>query len=253
MQRKTVSFVDLQRFSPPAATILAGRAERAEQQPLRRRAATAAAGSKQQPRRPAQAIAAAAAAGRKSGRSVVDLPVAEDRKTYEINDIVKVSVSVKSQMTSTGKVDRKKTGLQRLEADRLDQDLSRREAGRKRRRHGQPPYGTPEVRGDLDSKLQAQGDLQTSDKMKFTISCRIVDKRPNGNLVLEGTSSVSDNEEKWEYSLAGECRPEDIKPDNSIVSDNLVDPRIIRKESGSVRDSYRRGWVLQWLDKWQPF
>ena len=89
--------------------------------------------------------------------------------------------------------------------------------------------------------------------MSFVISCHIVDKRPNGNLVLEGTWSVSDNEEKWEYSLSGECRPEDIGKGNTIVSDTIADLRIIRQEAGHVRDSYRRGWMLQWLDKWQPF
>ena len=89
--------------------------------------------------------------------------------------------------------------------------------------------------------------------MNFTISCRIVDKRPNGNCVLEGTWSVHDNEENWEYALSGEIRPEDIKPDNSVISDTIADLKIVRREAGHVRDSYRRGWALEWLDKWQPF
>jgi hypothetical protein len=29
--------------------------------------------------------------------------------------------------------------------------------------------------------------------------------------------------------------------------------RIDKRESGHVRDGYRRGWMLRWLDKWQPF
>ena len=97
---------------------------------------------------------------------------------------------------------------------------------------GQPPYGTPEIRGDIDNQLQAKGNLQTADKMSFAISCRIVDKRPNGNCVLEGTWSVRDNEENWEYSLSGEIRPEDIKPDNSVVSDTIADLKIITQGSG---------------------
>jgi flagellar L-ring protein FlgH len=187
----------------------------------------------------------------RSGLSLADtswtyqLPM--DRKTYEINDIVKVTVSVKSQMTSTGRIDREKKGYAdwkltdwiKFYGWNLGQDKQN--------------YGTPEIRGELDSKYQAKGDLQTKDKLDFIISCRIVDKRPNGNLVLEGTWSVSDNEEKWEYSLAGECRPDDVKDGNTILSDTIADLRIIRREAGSVRDSYRRGWALQFLDKWQPF
>jgi flagellar basal body L-ring protein FlgH len=176
-----------------------------------------------------------------------------DHKTYEINDIVKVTVSVKSQMTSTGTVDRKKTGYSDWKLTDWIKIFPGGNLGENGGTTGQPNYGTPEVRGDLDSKLQASGNLQTKDMMSFVISCHVVDKRPNGNLVLEGTWSVSDNEEKWEYSLAGECRADDIKDGNTIISDNIALLRIGRQEAGSVRDSYRRGWALQWLDKWQPF
>lgn len=177
----------------------------------------------------------------------------QDRKTYEINDIVKVTVSVKSQMSSLGQIDRKKTGYSDWKLTDWIKIYPGLRLGENGGSTGQPPNGTPEIRGDIDSKLQAQGNLQTKDMMSFIISCSIVNKRPNGNLVLEGTWSVSDNEEKWEYSLAGECRPEDIKSDNSLISDTIAHLAIIRKEAGHVRDSYRRGWALQWLDKWQPF
>ena len=73
---------------------------------------------------------------------------------------------------------------------------------------------------------------QIGDKMDFTRSCLIVDKGPNGNCVLEGTWSVRDNEENWEYSLSGEIRPDDIKPDNSVSSDNISDLKIIGREVG---------------------
>jgi flagellar L-ring protein FlgH len=176
-----------------------------------------------------------------------------DRKTYEINDIVKVTVSVKSQMSSVGKIDRKKTGFSDWKLTNWIKIYPGANLGENGGTSGQPNYGTPEVRGDIDSKLQAQGNLQTTDAMSFIISCRVVDKRPNGNLVLEGSWSVSDNEEKWEYSLAGECRADDIKSDNSIISDTIADLKVVKREAGHVRDSYRRGWALEWLDKWQPF
>ena len=168
-------------------------------------------------------------------------------KTANINDIVKVTVSVKSSMTSEGKIDRKKQGYGKLKLSKwikfYGMDLGK---------DGQP-NGAPEVLGEVANKLQANGNLVTADKMSFVISCRIADKRPNGNCVLEGNWSVRDNEENWEYSLSGEIRPEDIKPDNSVISDTIADLKIIKREAGHVRDSYRRGWALEWLDKWQPF
>jgi flagellar L-ring protein precursor FlgH len=171
----------------------------------------------------------------------------DSKKLAQVNDIVKVSVSIKSTMTSTGKIDRKKQGHGDL---KLTSWL--KFYGGNLGENGNS-YGTPEIRGDVDNQLQAQGDLETADKLLFVISCRIVDKRPNGNCVLEGTWSVRNNEENWEYSLSGEVRPEDIKPDNSVVSDTIADLKVIKREAGHVRDSYRRGWALEWLDKWQPF
>ncbi len=173
-------------------------------------------------------------------------------KIKKLNDIVKVTVSVKSKLTSQGSIDRKKTGHSAWTLTDWIK-LYGGNLGENGGTNGQPPYGTPEIRGDIDSQLQANGNLQTQDVMTFTISCRIVDKRPNGNCVLEGNWSIHDNEENWEYSLSGEVRPEDIKPDNSITSDTIADLKVFRKEAGHVRDSYRRGWALEWLDKWMPF
>ena len=168
-------------------------------------------------------------------------------KKAQLNDIVKVTVSVKSQMTSQGKIDRSKQGFGDLKLTSWIKFY-----GGNLGENGNS-YGTPEIRGDVNNQLQAKGDLETADKLDFVISCRIVDMRPNGNCVLEGTWSVRNNEENWEYSLSGEVRPADIKPDNSIVSDTIADLKIIKREAGHVRDSYRRGWALEWLDKWMPF
>ncbi len=171
----------------------------------------------------------------------------EEPKTAKLHDLVKVTVSVGSEMSSNGKIDRKKQGYGDLKLSKWIKFYGWNLGEDKQN------YGTPEVRGEVDNKIQAQADLQTKDKLKFTIACRIVDIRPNGNCVLEGNSTVKDNEETWDYSLTGEVRAVDIKPDNTIASDVIADLKVIKREAGNVRDSYRRGWALEWLDKWQPF
>ena len=105
----------------------------------------------------------------------------------------------------------------------------------------------------MDNKLRAEGNLETTDSLKFRIACSVVDIRPNGNIVLEGHSTVKNNEEVWDYALTGEIRPDSILPNNTVLSENVADMKIVKRETGHVRDSYRRGWALEWLDKWQPF
>jgi len=38
-----------------------------------------------------------------------------------------------------------------------------------------------------------------------------------------------------------------------ITSDKIANIKVVKREAGSVRDSYRRGWAMAWLDKWAPF
>jgi flagellar L-ring protein precursor FlgH len=182
------------------------------------------------------------------GTSSWTYQAAEEPKGYKLNELIHVDVSISSNFISDGKVDRNKTGYSdwqlpnwikfygnNLGADGL-------------------PNGVPHVRGQIDQQLQAEGKLQEKDSLKFNITCHVVDIRPNGNLLLEGQTNVKNNEENWEFSLTGEVRASDIQGNSqTIQSDKIADLKIIKREAGHVRDSYRRGWAMEWLDKWAPF
>jgi len=113
--------------------------------------------------------------------------------------------------------------------------------------------GEPHVRGEVDNKMRSEAQLETRDSMKFRMACTVVDIRPNGNLIIEGRSSIRNNSEVWEYSLTGEIRAKDILPNNTVMSENVAEMRLLKREVGHVRDGYRRGWLLKWLDTVQPF
>ena len=42
-------------------------------------------------------------------------------------------------------------------------------------------------------------------------------------------------------------------PNNTVISEKVAELSIDKREEGMARDGYRRGWLLQWLDKYQPF
>jgi flagellar L-ring protein precursor FlgH len=113
--------------------------------------------------------------------------------------------------------------------------------------------GDPHIRGEVDNKMRSEANLETRDSIKFRMACSVVDIRPNGNLILEGRRTIRNNEEVWEYSITGEIRAKDVLPNNSILSENVADFRLLKRELGHVRDGYRRGWALKWLDYVQPF
>lgn len=171
----------------------------------------------------------------------------EEPKTVRLHDIITVVIDEKSAVSSEGQMDRKKQAYGDLKlADwimlknwRLVPDPQ--------------SQGDPHIRGELDNKMRSQATFETQDSMKFRIACTVVDIRPNGNMVLEGRRSIRNNEDVWEYSMTGEIRSQDVLPNNTVLSENVAEMRIHKREVGHVRDGYRRGWLLQWLDQYQPF
>jgi len=171
----------------------------------------------------------------------------EEPKVIKLQTLLTVVVSETAAMTSNGQMDRKKQAYGDLSLPNWIKFYGTHLGADKQNN------GEPHIRGELDNKLQSQADLQTKDTLKFKIACRVIDIRPNGNLLLDGSRLIKNNEENWEYSLTGEIRADAILPNNTVLSESVADLKIVKRELGHVRDGYRRGWALEWLDKWQPF
>jgi flagellar L-ring protein precursor FlgH len=165
----------------------------------------------------------------------------------QLRDIVTVIINQQSVVISEGEIDRKK----KAHGDLILKDwifLKGLSAF-----PNQMASGDPHIRGEIDNKMRAESSLETRDSIKFRLGCEVVDIRPNGNLVIEGRASIRNNEEVWDYALTGEIRPKDILPNNTIQSDSIANLRLEKRELGHVRDGYRRGWMLKWMDRHQPF
>ncbi len=184
------------------------------------------------------------------------IPLATSSLTYreilppreiKLNDLVTVIVIESSQLISEGEFDGKKNlslnavlsnwvelnGLSLKPAPQID--------------------GSPQATGTYNSQVRANGELETREALKFNITARVVDIRPNGNLVIEARKRVQLDDEIWENALTGIVRREDVDPRNRITSDAIAELSINRRTVGHVRDSYRRGWLNKWYDKWAPF
>jgi len=165
----------------------------------------------------------------------------------KLNDLITVIVDEKSQLISEGEVNRRKNARYDaqlkswLELDGLDV------------RPAEQPNGDPRANGTLDNQYQATSELETRDSLKFRVAARIVDVRPNGNLVLEAHRTIRNNEEVWEQSLTGVIRREDVLPNNTVLSEDIAELSVNKREIGGVRDGYRRGWLSRLYDRFSPF
>ena len=168
-------------------------------------------------------------------------------RELRLHDLVTVIVDEKSQLISEGEVNqRMQSNLNavlmqwmKLENGDLKPD---------------PFYdGTPGIQGLLNAQRRGQSELEARDGLKFSIAAEVVDIRPNGNLVLEARKEIKNNEDVWNYSLTGIVRPQDVLPNNTIISEDLAELTINKYETGMVRDGYRRGWLLKLIDEYRPF
>lgn len=171
----------------------------------------------------------------------------EPPKEIDIHSIITVVVDDKSQVISEGDTEVRKQGL-------INATLEEFPVLKNGNLKPSPQSdGDPEVSGTFQKQYRAEADLETREGLKFRIACEVVDIRPNGNLVLEGHFRVKNNDEVWERSLSGIIRPEDVLPNNTVLSENVAELSVAKRERGYVRNGYRRGWFLTLWDRLYAF
>lgn len=111
--------------------------------------------------------------------------------------------------------------------------------------------GDPTVSGTLNSQMRAESEIEQRESLTFAIAAKIVDIRPNGNLVIEGVRSVRVNEEVWKIYLTGTAPRQGIGPDRTIRDTSIADLRVEKYEVGAVRDGYARGWLGRFYGKYK--
>lgn len=168
-------------------------------------------------------------------------------REIQLNDLVTILVNEKQQSQSEGQINRiQQSSIDArlrdwVELDGLNIKLAPQTAG------------DPRARGSLDSTIRTNAELETASRLVFTITATVVDIRPNGLLVLEAHKKSDENGDASEQSLSGIVRREDIRPDNTVNSEKIAELIINKRETGTVRDAYRRGWALRLYDAFKPF
>ncbi len=109
------------------------------------------------------------------------------------------------------------------------------------------------INASTSSKYDGSGTTTRKDVLNATVSARVVDVLPNGNLRIEGQRSVKVNNEDQVMLLEGTIRPRDISHDNMISSAMIADARITYSGNGIITDRQQPGWLMNLVDKIWPF
>ena len=109
------------------------------------------------------------------------------------------------------------------------------------------------LNASYSSKFAGTGSTSRAETLQATISAKVVDVLANGNLQIEGRSSVKVNEEDQIIVLTGTVRTRDISTDNTVSSALIADAKIAYTGKGIISDRQHPGWLMNFFDKFWPF
>ncbi|HEC20398.1 MAG TPA: flagellar basal body L-ring protein FlgH [Gammaproteobacteria bacterium] len=107
---------------------------------------------------------------------------------------------------------------------------------------------------DAKRDFKGEGDSTQSNSLTGQISVTVADVLPNGNLVVRGEKLLTLNQGSEHIRISGIVRPTDISPDNTVLSSQVANARIIYGGQGVLAEANSKGWLQRLFDgSWWPF
>jgi flagellar L-ring protein precursor FlgH len=100
-----------------------------------------------------------------------------------------------------------------------------------------------------DSKFKGSGATSRSGTLSATITARVMEVLPNGDLVLEGAREIDINGDRQMVVLTGVARPRDVSDENVVLSPAIGQLRIRYFGRGLMKDNLKPGWLIRILNK----
>lgn len=166
-----------------------------------------------------------------------------DRKAHFIGDVITITLSEKTvSKKSSGVVTSKKSALS-TDAGTLLGTQS-------------PNFKGLSMENSIaaDRSFDGSADADQSNSLEGNITVTVSEILPNGNLVVRGEKWITLNRGDEFIRISGIIRPEDIAPDNTIVSTRLANAKISYAGKGELADSQHMGWLSRFFNSsYWPF
>jgi flagellar L-ring protein FlgH len=178
--------------------------------------------------------------------SLTAISPAEPR-LIKVNDLIGVIVRYRLRHESTSKlkqddkwdVDSKLSAWFRIHDKKLvEQNFER---------------GVPQVTFNNKNKLDNKGEANRNDVFETRVMAKVLDIKPNGNLVIVAWSRMEIDDEMQYLRMSGECNKQDLGADGSILSDKIFGLEVKTMNEGAVKDAVKRGWFKELADGVKPF
>ncbi len=107
--------------------------------------------------------------------------------------------------------------------------------------------------GNVNDKFDGSGATSSGTTLSGTVSARVMQVLPGGNLLIEGSRELNVNNETQFIIITGIVRPKDISRENTISSTKIADARISYTGAGLLSEKQQQGWAQRILGAVSPF
>ncbi len=94
-----------------------------------------------------------------------------------------------------------------------------------------------------DRDFSGKGNSAQSNRLQGSLTVTVIQRLPNGNLVVQGQKNLRLNQGDELVQIQGIVRSADIGADNTIPSSKVADARIAYGGRGAVAQSNAMGWL----------
>lgn len=109
------------------------------------------------------------------------------------------------------------------------------------------------IASENKNKFSGSGSTSRSGSLTSTLTVKVVDVLPNGNLVVAGKKAVKINEEYQTVTITGLVNPVYIEKNNEISSDKVADLRVEFNGVGVMAEVQKPGWLNRLVNFIWPF
>lgn len=110
--------------------------------------------------------------------------------------------------------------------------------------------GLSRLSGSLSGDRSFKGDGTSSQKNSLTgqISVTVARVLSNGSLVIQGEKYLGINQGSEYVKLSGIVRPQDITPNNTVISTRIANAHIAVGGTGALNDANNMGWLARFFN-----
>lgn len=106
----------------------------------------------------------------------------------------------------------------------------------------------PNLGTGADASSTGQGTTQQSGRLSARMTAVVKQVLPNGQLVIEGFRSVRVNKETQTFFVSGVVRTDDLRSDNTVMSEYIANAEIRTDGQGAIADRTRKGILTRIID-----